>query len=198
MKTATLAGRKTRSAVRRNSGRGRVATRNRRPRRCTDDRTTSSGFVSRLLFATIVRRTASLDAHESDSAFDVGLASGDTQGTRLVCPIAAFDRAAAARHDTAPSFMPFQRARIGASRSDASSVHGSKRGVGATTMIFGLLCCAQRFYVVVCQWPLGPRRVLGGGRSRYVYPPSAQRAARILASTCRVRARRQNKEAANG
>lgn len=33
---------------------------------------------------------------------------------------------------------------------------------------------------------VGAGRVLGGGRSRYAHPPSAQRTARILASTCRI------------
>ncbi len=65
MNTATFAFVKTRSAVRRTSGTGRIAMRYRRPRACTARRNRSSGLVSRLLFAFMLRRTPSLDAQDA-------------------------------------------------------------------------------------------------------------------------------------
>ena len=67
MNTATLALRKTMSAVHARSLAGRVQTRKRKPRRCVADRTANSGRVSREPFPCITRRTAGELAH--DAAF---------------------------------------------------------------------------------------------------------------------------------
>ena len=74
-KTATRARRKTTSASRRSSGRGRRCVRYRRPRRCSSRRKASSGWVSRRRWL-VIRRSA---ACEETGGTVVG-------GTTGVCP----------------------------------------------------------------------------------------------------------------
>lgn len=64
MNTATFAGRKTRSAVRRRSGNGLAATRYRSPFACTSRRMSRSGCVSRLRIACMFLLRAAEEAHE--------------------------------------------------------------------------------------------------------------------------------------
>src|SRR6478735_2197339 len=64
MNTATFAGRKTRSAVRRRSGSGLAATRYRRPLACTSRRMSRSGCVSRLRIACMFLLRAAEEAHD--------------------------------------------------------------------------------------------------------------------------------------
>lgn len=82
-KTASFPRGKTRSAVRRMAGIGRVDTLKRRPIRCTAERTRSSVDVSRLLVPSIVRREFKDDAQDptglTQSSFLIAVGQGRSE-----------------------------------------------------------------------------------------------------------------------